>query len=163
RRRADLDFWRAHLKDAPVHLELPFSLRRPELPSFEGAAVERSLDRTAGARLDRFAQSGGLTPAVVFLTAFAATLRAWSGDPAVQSGVPGLLQRPDPGGSATCLRRIPGTHSPASRLLVALRPRTLPVASRRGRLPAAAPLRVAPFPARGHGRTAAPVCPPRRA
>jgi amino acid adenylation domain-containing protein len=82
------EHWRRALDGAPRLLELPTDRPRPPVPSGEGARVPIALGEAATAGVRDLARKLGATPFMVLLTAYAAVLARWSGQPDVPVGTP---------------------------------------------------------------------------
>lgn len=82
-----LSFWRRYLEDAPQLLELPTDRPRPAMQSFRGARYDRILSVDPG-RVHGLATERGVTPYMVYLSAYAHLLRTWSRQRDVLVGVP---------------------------------------------------------------------------
>ena len=82
-----LGFWRNALEGiAP--LALPTDQRRPQHPSYRGAALDITLDAGLVHRIDRIAQAHGATRHMALLAAYSALLARWSGQDDFAVGTP---------------------------------------------------------------------------
>ncbi|WP_203894476.1 non-ribosomal peptide synthetase, partial [Planobispora longispora] len=82
RERSDagaLAWWREHLRDAPLVLDLPRDRPRPPEQTFRGAACRAELDPETAGRVGALAAGLGATPYAVLLAAFARQLARLSG------------------------------------------------------------------------------------
>ncbi|WP_214318584.1 non-ribosomal peptide synthetase [Nonomuraea sediminis] len=74
-----LSWWREHLRDAPMVLDLPRDAARPPAQTFHGASCRGELDATLGKRVAELAARLGTTPYAVLLAAFGRQLSGLSG------------------------------------------------------------------------------------
>ncbi|GII04762.1 non-ribosomal peptide synthetase [Planobispora takensis] len=74
-----LAWWRDHLRDAPLVLDLPRDRPRPPEQTFRGAACRAELDPATAGRIGALAAGLGATPYAVLLAAFARQLSRLSG------------------------------------------------------------------------------------
>ncbi|MFE3447821.1 amino acid adenylation domain-containing protein [Nonomuraea sp. NPDC059194] len=74
-----LTWWRDHLKDAPLVLDLPRDHGRPPEQTFRGAACRAELDAATAGRVGELAAKLGATPYSVLLAAFGQQLARLSG------------------------------------------------------------------------------------
>ncbi|MEV4531428.1 amino acid adenylation domain-containing protein [Streptosporangium sp. NPDC049304] len=91
RERSDgdgVDWWREHLKDAPMVLDLPRDTPRPPVQTFFGALRTAEIDNETGDRVRRLAVRLGVTPYPVLLAAFAQLLSRLSGQRDLLVGTP---------------------------------------------------------------------------
>jgi len=91
RERSDgdgVDWWREHLKDAPMVLDLPRDTPRPPVQTFFGALRTAEIDSGTGDRVRRLAVRLGVTPYPVLLAAFAQLLSRLSGQRDLLVGTP---------------------------------------------------------------------------
>ncbi|WP_207291188.1 non-ribosomal peptide synthetase [Pseudomonas sp. FW300-N2C3] len=93
RLHAQVDFWKAHLDGAPALLELPSDHPRPQVQSYQGAALALQLPAPLSSRLRRFSQQQGLTPFMTLLGAWSILLSRLSNQPQVVVGTP-VANRP---------------------------------------------------------------------
>ncbi|WVV46956.1 condensation domain-containing protein [Pseudomonas sp. NA13] len=93
RLHAQVGFWKAHLDGAPALLELPSDHPRPQVQSYQGAALALQLPAPLSARLRRFSQQQGLTPFMTLLGAWSILLSRLSNQPQVVVGTP-VANRP---------------------------------------------------------------------
>lgn len=80
-------FWTQHLHGAPPVLALPLDRPRPEVQTWKGGRVTRSLPQELLASARSLAAAEGVSLFMVFLAAFEALLHAWSGQSDVVLGV----------------------------------------------------------------------------
>lgn len=91
RERADgggLEWWRGHLRDAPVVVDLPRDTARPPVQTFRGAVRRAELDGALGGRVGELAARLGVTPYPVLLAAFGELLSRLSGQRDLVVGTP---------------------------------------------------------------------------
>ncbi|MGJ6963144.1 amino acid adenylation domain-containing protein [Streptosporangium sp. G11] len=91
RERSDgdgVDWWREHLKDAPMVLDLPRDTPRPPVQTFFGALRTAEIDGEIGDRVRSLAVRLGVTPYPVLLAAFAQLLSRLSGQRDLLVGTP---------------------------------------------------------------------------
>jgi hypothetical protein len=88
RLRAQADYWRETLADAPVVLELPTDRPRPPRQDFSGAYLPIHLDQELSADLKRLAQRHGASLFHTLLAAWAVVLSRLSGQQQVVIGSP---------------------------------------------------------------------------
>ncbi|WP_326821535.1 non-ribosomal peptide synthetase [Streptosporangium sp. NBC_01756] len=91
RERADgggLEWWRGHLRDAPVVVDLPRDAARPPVQTFRGAVRRAELDGALGGRVGELAARLGVTPYPVLLAAFGELLSRLSGQRDLVVGTP---------------------------------------------------------------------------
>lgn len=91
RERSDgdgVDWWREHLKDAPMVLDLPRDTPRPPVQTFFGALRTAEIDGEIGGRVRKLAVRLGVTPYPVLLAAFAQLLSRLSGQRDLLVGTP---------------------------------------------------------------------------
>ncbi|UZE89389.1 amino acid adenylation domain-containing protein [Pseudomonas viciae] len=93
RLHAQVGFWKEHLAGAPALLELPSDHNRPQVQSYQGAALALQLPAALSARLRRFSQQQGLTPFMTLLGAWSILLSRLSNQPQVVVGTP-VANRP---------------------------------------------------------------------
>ncbi|WP_236712407.1 non-ribosomal peptide synthetase, partial [Pseudomonas sp. Root401] len=93
RLHTQVGFWKAHLDGAPALLELPSDHPRPQVQSYQGAALALQLPAPLSARLRRFSQQQGLTPFMTLLGAWSILLSRLSNQPQVVVGTP-VANRP---------------------------------------------------------------------
>ncbi|WP_433414390.1 amino acid adenylation domain-containing protein [Microtetraspora malaysiensis] len=74
-----LGWWREHLRDAPLVLDLPRDAARPPAQTFHGAACRGELDAALAGRVAELAARLGATPYAVLLAAFGRQLAGLSG------------------------------------------------------------------------------------
>ncbi|MCS0600877.1 amino acid adenylation domain-containing protein [Streptomyces sp. LP11] len=74
-----LDYWKGHLKDAPLVLDLPTDRPRPRVPSFHGAALRVELPAELSRALRESSERSGVTLFASMLSGFAALLSRYSG------------------------------------------------------------------------------------
>jgi amino acid adenylation domain-containing protein len=74
-----LEYWKGHLKDAPLVLDLPTDRPRPRVPSFDGAALRVELPAELSRALRESSERSGVTLFATMLTGFAALLSRRSG------------------------------------------------------------------------------------
>ena len=85
---ADLEWWRAHLADAPMTLDLPRDRPRPAALSFAGAVHGIDAPEALAADVARLAVEQGTTMSTVLLAAFGVLLRRLSGQSDMMVGMP---------------------------------------------------------------------------
>ncbi|MDB6447179.1 condensation domain-containing protein, partial [Pseudomonas sp. 21TX0197] len=88
RLQAQVRFWQEHLTGAPALLELPADHPRPQVQSYQGAALALQLPAPLSARLRRFSQQQGLTPFMTLLGAWSILLSRLSNQAEVVVGTP---------------------------------------------------------------------------
>ncbi|WP_422775841.1 amino acid adenylation domain-containing protein [Pseudomonas mediterranea] len=93
RLQAQTQFWKEHLTGAPALLELPADHPRPQVQSYQGAALTLQLPAPLSARLRRFSQQRGLTPFMTLLGAWSILLSRLSNQSEVVVGTP-VANRP---------------------------------------------------------------------
>ncbi|CAN1601651.1 amino acid adenylation domain-containing protein [Pseudomonas mediterranea] len=93
RLHAQTQFWKEHLTGAPALLELPADHPRPQVQSYQGAALTLQLPAPLSARLRRFSQQRGLTPFMTLLGAWSILLSRLSNQSQVVVGTP-VANRP---------------------------------------------------------------------
>ncbi|QBZ90211.1 amino acid adenylation domain-containing protein [Pseudomonas viciae] len=93
RLQAQVGFWKEHLSGAPALLELPSDHNRPQVQSYQGAALALQLPAALSTRLRRFSQQQGLTPFMTLLGAWSILLSRLSNQPQVVVGTP-VANRP---------------------------------------------------------------------
>ncbi|MFF3941701.1 non-ribosomal peptide synthetase [Streptomyces phaeofaciens] len=93
--RRHLDFWTAHLAEAPHRLDLPTDGPRPRNGSHEGAIHPFDLAPELTARVRQYARRHRVTPFMVLYTAFGALLHRYSGQERVVVGFP-MANRTEP-------------------------------------------------------------------
>ncbi|SDU54479.1 non-ribosomal peptide synthetase [Pseudomonas mediterranea] len=93
RLQAQTQFWKDHLDGAPALLELPADHPRPQMQSYQGAALALQLPAPLSARLRRFSQQRGLTPFMTLLGAWSILLSRLSNQSQVVVGTP-VANRP---------------------------------------------------------------------
>ncbi|PZF95304.1 non-ribosomal peptide synthetase [Micromonospora deserti] len=76
---ADLDWWVAHLRDAPTVLDLPRDRPRPAVATYAGAEAAVRLPETTDRAVRELAGRRGTTVAAVLLAAFGELLRRLTG------------------------------------------------------------------------------------
>ncbi|OCA54768.1 non-ribosomal peptide synthetase [Photorhabdus namnaonensis] len=86
--KAQSDYWRRTLADAPVLLELPIDRPRPFQQSFTGGRVAVRIDAPLVQALKHLGQQHGATLFMTLLTAWAALLSRLSGQDDVVIGIP---------------------------------------------------------------------------
>ncbi|MBD2814424.1 amino acid adenylation domain-containing protein [Xenorhabdus sp. Flor] len=86
--RAQSDYWRRTLADAPVLLELPTDRPRPSRQSFTGGRMPVQIDATLVQALKQLGQQHGTTLFMTLLTAWAALLSRLSGQDDLVIGIP---------------------------------------------------------------------------
>ncbi|NRQ35519.1 amino acid adenylation domain-containing protein [Nonomuraea sp. NN258] len=74
-----LTWWREHLRDAPLVLDLPRDAARPPAQTFHGAACRGELDSALAERVAELAARLGTTPYAVLLAAFGRQLSRLAG------------------------------------------------------------------------------------
>ncbi|MER6207005.1 amino acid adenylation domain-containing protein [Streptomyces sp. NPDC001642] len=74
-----LEYWKGHLKDAPLVLDLPTDRPRPRVPSFHGAALRVELPAELSRALRESSERSGVTLFASMLSGFAALLSRYSG------------------------------------------------------------------------------------
>lgn len=74
------DFWVQTLTDAPDYIKFPYDFTRPKVQSFNGALAEIKLGDKLLEKLNRFAQSQGLTPYSIWLSSYFLLLQQYSKD-----------------------------------------------------------------------------------
>ncbi|WP_189226532.1 non-ribosomal peptide synthetase/type I polyketide synthase [Saccharothrix coeruleofusca] len=92
-REQDVEFWRAHLADAP-ELRLPTDRPRPAVRTGEGAFLTRELAGDLREWIREFSVEQRVTPFTTLLTAFATVLSKFSGQDDLVIGT-GLSSRPN--------------------------------------------------------------------
>ncbi|WP_338927196.1 amino acid adenylation domain-containing protein (plasmid) [Mycetohabitans endofungorum] len=88
RLKAQRDYWRATLADAPVLLALPTDRPRPAQQSFAGAHVPVHIDAKTTRALKRFSREHGATLFMTVLAAWSAVLSRLSGQEDLVIGTP---------------------------------------------------------------------------
>ncbi|WP_161795304.1 non-ribosomal peptide synthetase, partial [Xanthomonas sp. GPE 39] len=83
-----LDFWRAHLHDAPTLLELPTDHPRPAVQDYRGGSHEVALDAALGSALRELSQRHGTTVFMTLLAAWGVLLARLAGQDRVVIGTP---------------------------------------------------------------------------
>ncbi|MGC5012829.1 amino acid adenylation domain-containing protein [Streptosporangium sp. DT93] len=83
-----VDWWREHLRDAPMVLDLPRDAPRPPVQTFFGALLTAEVDSRVGALVRELALRMGVTPYPVLLAAFAELLSRLSGQDDLVVGTP---------------------------------------------------------------------------
>ncbi|MFS1303918.1 amino acid adenylation domain-containing protein [Streptosporangium longisporum] len=83
-----VDWWREHLRDAPMVLDLPRDAPRPPVQTFFGALLTDELDGSVGGHVRELALRMGVTPYPVLLAAFAELLARLSGQDDLVVGAP---------------------------------------------------------------------------
>ncbi|MBC8954221.1 non-ribosomal peptide synthetase [Xenorhabdus sp. PB62.4] len=86
--RAQSDYWRRTLADAPVLLELPTDRPRPSRQLFTGGRIPVQIDATLVQALKQLGQRHGTTLFMTLLTAWAALLSRLSGQDDLVIGIP---------------------------------------------------------------------------
>ncbi|MFH7339453.1 amino acid adenylation domain-containing protein [Streptomyces sp. KHY 26] len=86
--KAQLDYWRTRLADAPEELNIPTDRPRPAVPSYRGAEVRFSLDAEVQKAISCLCSESGCTPFMVFHAALTAMLSRISGSADVPIGIP---------------------------------------------------------------------------
>ncbi|MFF4707218.1 amino acid adenylation domain-containing protein [Streptomyces sp. NPDC001297] len=74
-----LDYWKGHLADAPLVLDLPTDRPRPRVPSFHGSALRIELPAELSRALRESSERSGVTLFASMLSGFAALLSRYSG------------------------------------------------------------------------------------
>ncbi|MEV0388729.1 amino acid adenylation domain-containing protein [Nonomuraea sp. NPDC050643] len=74
-----LSWWREHLRDAPLVLDLPRDAARPPAQTFDGASCRGEMDATLAKRVAELAARLGATPYAVLLAAFGRQLAGLAG------------------------------------------------------------------------------------
>ena len=92
--RADVDFFRDRLRDAPKAIDLPLPAR--DVPAWHGGTERLVLSADLTEALLAFGRSRRVTPFTLLLTIFAGVLHRWSGQSVVVIGTPASV-RSDPG------------------------------------------------------------------
>ncbi|TWE07133.1 arthrofactin-type cyclic lipopeptide synthetase C [Pseudomonas sp. AG1028] len=85
---AQADYWQRTLDGAPMLLSLPTDRPRPERQDYSGATVALPLDAPLCAELRASAQRHGVTPFMLFMSAWAVLLARLSGQHEVVIGMP---------------------------------------------------------------------------
>jgi pristinamycin I synthase 3 and 4 len=85
---AELEWWRAHLQDAPAVLNLPVDRPRPSVARNRGAQLEFRLDAEQRAVVEALAGAHCITPFCVLLAAYVTLLSRLSGQAEVVVGIP---------------------------------------------------------------------------
>jgi amino acid adenylation domain-containing protein len=95
RQLASSEAWREYeifllseLSPPPPPLELPFDFARPEVQAYDGAELQLEVDAVTRTVVEEFAQARGLTPFMVFLTAYLIMLRRLSNQDDITVGFP---------------------------------------------------------------------------
>src|SRR6185369_12182335 len=83
-----LSYWKAHLADAPVLLELPTDRPRPATQSFQGGNVKVVFDASQTAAIKRFAREQNVTLAMTLYAGWFVLLSRLSGQSDIVIGVP---------------------------------------------------------------------------
>ncbi|MGV8003155.1 amino acid adenylation domain-containing protein [Photorhabdus temperata subsp. temperata] len=86
--RAQSDYWRRTLADAPVLLELPTDRPRPSRQSFTGGRIPVQIDAMLVQALKQLGRQHGTTLFMTLLTAWAALLSRLSGQDDLVIGIP---------------------------------------------------------------------------
>ncbi|WP_434749490.1 HAD-IIIC family phosphatase [Paenibacillus amylolyticus] len=91
-KRVDLEnqahYWKEHLKNAPLLLELPVDYERPEIRNFKGKQHTFQISAELSDRMRIFCKEQGVTPYVTMLTAFATMLQLFSSQNDLVIGTP---------------------------------------------------------------------------
>ncbi|WP_330240523.1 amino acid adenylation domain-containing protein [Streptomyces sp. NBC_00525] len=90
-----LRFWRERLAPLPPTLQLPADHSRPAVASHEGSVVGFEVGTDSVRRVEEFGRKAGVTPFVVFLSAFFALLGRYTGERDLAVGIP-VVRRPAP-------------------------------------------------------------------
>jgi amino acid adenylation domain-containing protein/non-ribosomal peptide synthase protein (TIGR01720 family) len=86
---ADLDYWRARMKDTPALIELPTDMPRPAMQTFHGRSVTFQIERPLVQELEALGRANGnATLFMVLLSAFGALLHRYTGQRTVVVGSP---------------------------------------------------------------------------
>lgn len=85
--KPQLDYWKEHLKEAPV-LDLPLDYPRPAMQTFSGASISASLPKELLQALRHLAQAEDATLFVTLLAAFKLLLARYAGQQDVVIGTP---------------------------------------------------------------------------
>ena len=83
-----LSYWKAHLAEAPVLLELPTDRPRPATQSFRGGNVKVVFDASQTAAIKRFAREQNVTLAMTLYAGWSVLLSRLSGQSDIVIGVP---------------------------------------------------------------------------
>lgn len=83
-----LDFWRDHLRDAPLTIDLPTDHPRPEVPSAAGALHTFVVPSDLATALGGFAAAHEATPFMTLIAAFGVLLHRYSGQTDLVIGTP---------------------------------------------------------------------------
>lgn len=107
--RRQLDYWLRLFETPPDSPPLPTDRPRPPEPTFRGAHHAFALPEPVGARVVEFCRREGVTPFVVYLTAFMSLLHRHAGGTEVCVGVPSACRtRPElQGVVGLCMNMLP--------------------------------------------------------
>lgn len=83
-----LQYWKAHLADLPVVHSLPLDKPRPSLQSFQGASLDKTLNKALLERLKTLATEHQATTFMLMNAAFACFLSRYSGETDIVFGSP---------------------------------------------------------------------------
>ena len=83
-----VDYWREKLSGAEDLLELPFSKKRPQFQTYQGAGVQLEFPKNVLIKLRALAQEEGVTPFTMMLTVFNVLLFRYSNNSDVLVGTP---------------------------------------------------------------------------
>jgi amino acid adenylation domain-containing protein len=86
--KAQINYWKKQLADAPPLLELPTDKVRPPVQTFKGATRKFYLDRDLSEKLKTLSQKSGTTLFMNFLAVFVALLSRWSNRDDILVGTP---------------------------------------------------------------------------
>ncbi|MFJ9559194.1 amino acid adenylation domain-containing protein [Streptomyces fuscichromogenes] len=90
-----LRYWQERLAPPPPTLQLPADHSRPAVQSYRGSVAEFEVSAELARRVEEFGREQGVTPFVVFLSAFFALLARYTGERDLAVGIP-VVRRPDP-------------------------------------------------------------------
>ncbi|MEU0203842.1 MULTISPECIES: MupA/Atu3671 family FMN-dependent luciferase-like monooxygenase [unclassified Streptomyces] len=93
--RSRLDYWRDRFDEEPQPLDLPFDRPRPAVQTFRGAGHSTGVGQDLSGRLAGLARTAGVTPNMLFLTAFQVLLHKFSALDDIVVGTP-TAGRPSP-------------------------------------------------------------------
>ena len=86
--KAQLDYWRRQLKDAPTLLRLPVDRKRPPVQTFRGDRVRLELPAQLAHNLNNLAKNSSVTLFTVLHAGFSMLLSRYSGQTDIVVGVP---------------------------------------------------------------------------
>ncbi|REJ75571.1 MAG: amino acid adenylation domain-containing protein [Acidobacteria bacterium] len=84
----DIEWWRCQLEGAPSRIDLPYSFRRPEKPSFRGRFNTRQMPGDLSYRILELSKRLKTTPFTLLATAFTILLHKFSGQDDIVIGTP---------------------------------------------------------------------------